>query len=165
MKVIIRKAYPEESDILTDISFTSKRYWSYPEEYFEVWKDELTITPGYIQKNLVKIAEYDGEEGKILGYYSIIKNDKDFWAGKVFVMKGYWLEHIFIRPEFIGKGIGTQLIKDVKKTSKKLEIEKIYIFSDPNAKGFYDKIGADYIKESPSSIEGRTVSLFEMKIK
>ena len=79
-------------------------------------------------------------------------------------MKGYWLEHIFIRPEFIRKGIGTQLIRDVQKTCKELGIKRIYIFSDPNAKGFYEKIGADYIKESPSSIEGRTVSLFEMKI-
>lgn len=165
MEVQIRKAYPEESAILTDISFSSKRYWNYPEEYFEVWKDELTITPEYILKNHVKLAEYKGANGKILGYYSIVKNDNDFWVGKVFVMKGYWLEHIFIRPEFIGKGIGTQLIKDLIKTGKELEIEKVYIFSDPYAKGFYDKIGADYIKESPSSIDGRTVSLYELKIK
>jgi len=162
MKVIIRKAFPEESEVLTQISFASKHIWNYPEEYFEVWKNELTITPEYIQKNIVTIAESDH---KILGYYSIVKNEQDFWAGKIFVMKGYWLEHIFIRPEFIKKGVGTQLIRNVQKTCKEHGIERIYIFSDPNAKGFYEKTGAEYIKESPSSIEGRTVSLFEMKIK
>jgi maltose O-acetyltransferase len=161
MKVIIRKAFPEENEVLTEISFASKHFWNYPEDYFEVWKAELTITSEYIQKNILNIAEQDD---KILGYYSLVKNDRDFWAGRVFVMKGYWLEHIFIRPEFIRKGIGTQLIRDVQKTCKELGIKRIYIFSDPNAKGFYEKIGADYIKESPSSIEGRTVSLFEMKI-
>jgi maltose O-acetyltransferase len=161
MKVIIRKAFPEENEVLTEISFASKHFWNYPEDYFEVWKAELTITSEYIQKNILNIAEQDD---KILGYYSLVKNNRDFWAGRVFVMKGYWLEHIFIRPEFIRKGIGTQLIRDVQKTCKELGIKRIYIFSDPNAKGFYEKIGADYIKESPSSIEGRTVSLFEMKI-
>ncbi|MCL6591970.1 MAG: GNAT family N-acetyltransferase [Firmicutes bacterium] len=80
-------------------------------------------------------------------------------------MEGYWLEHIFIRPEFIGKGIGSQLILHAQKKCKDLGIERIYIFSDPNATGFYHKIGAHYIKESPSSIEGRTVSLFEIQLK
>jgi maltose O-acetyltransferase len=56
-------------------------------------------------------------------------------------------------------------MKNAQETCKELGIEKLYIFSDPNAKGFYLKIGADYINESPSSIDGRTVALFEIKIK
>jgi maltose O-acetyltransferase len=123
MKVIIRKAFPEENEVLTEISFASKHLWNYPEDYFKVWKAELTITSEYIQKNILNIAEQDD---KILGYYSLVKNDRDFWAGRVFVMKGYWLEHIFIRPEFIRKGIGTQLIRDVQKTCKELGIKRIY---------------------------------------
>lgn len=162
MEVIIRKAFPEESETITEISFASKRFWNYPEEYFEIWKDELTITPEYIHKNIVTVAEFEGE---VLGYYSIVKNEKDFWAGKAFVMEGYWLEHIFIRPEFIGKGIGSQLISHAQRTCKDFGVEKVYIFSDPNSKGFYHKIGANYLKESPSSVEGRTVSLFEIQLK
>lgn len=139
MEVIIRKASPEESETITEISFASKRFWNYPEEYFEIWKDELTITSEYIRYNIVNVAELNRQ---ILGYYSIVKNEKDFWAGKVFVMEGYWLEHIFIKPEFIGKGIGSQLILHAQKTCKDLGVEKVYIFSDPNSKGFYHKIGA-----------------------
>jgi GNAT superfamily N-acetyltransferase len=162
MDVTIRKAKPEECNILTDISFASKRFWNYPEAYFDVWKKELTITAAYVQKNIVNVAEI---KGAILGYYSIIKNEKDMWVGKVFIREGHWLEHFFIRPEFIGKGLGTQLIKNIQEACKEVGIKKIYIFSDPNAKGFYTRIGADYIQESPSSIEGRTVCFFEMKIK
>jgi maltose O-acetyltransferase len=130
-------------------------------KYFETWKEELTITKEYIRRNIVQVAE-TGET--ILGYYSIVENEQDFWVGKVFVRAGYWLEHIFIRTEFIGKGIGTQLIGDVQKACQNLGVKKLYIFSDPHANGFYHKMGADYVKESPSSIEGRTVSLFEMII-
>jgi GNAT superfamily N-acetyltransferase len=161
MKLVIRKATPEESDELTDISFASKRFWNYPENYFEIWRNELTITPEYIRENIVNVAECGGE---ILGYYSIVKIENDFLAGKVLVSKGYWLEHIFIKPNFIGRGIGSELIRHVRKTCKKLEVKKVFVFSDPNAKGFYDKIRAEYIKESPSSIEGRTVSLFQLKV-
>src|SRR5690242_4515180 len=95
MSTLIRKALEHESDVLTDISFSSKRYWNYPEEYFDVWKDELTITPAYINRNLVCVAEVNGQ---IVGYLSIVEVENDFWAGTVFVKKGYWLEHIFIRP-------------------------------------------------------------------
>jgi ribosomal protein S18 acetylase RimI-like enzyme len=161
MGIIIRKAKSEECSVLTDISFAAKHVWNYPEKYFETWKEELTITEEYIQRNTVRVAEM---EGTILGYYSIVENKQDFWAGKVFVMAGHWLEHIFIRPDCIGKGIGTRLIKDIQKNCRNLGVKKIYIFSDPHANGFYHKMRADYVKESLSSIEGRTVSLFEMII-
>jgi len=48
VELVIRQAKRTESGDLTSISFASKRYWNYPEEYFDVWKKELTITPGYI---------------------------------------------------------------------------------------------------------------------
>lgn len=161
MNLIIREAKDTESDSLTAISFESKRYWNYPEEYFDIWKKELTITPKYIQKNMVFVAEFDSIP---VGYFSIVKIKEDFWAGKVFVRKGFWLEHIFIKPEFIGKRVGTKLVGFAKDLCKQKKIECLNIFSDPNAKGFYDKVGARYIEESPSSIVGRTVSLYELVI-
>jgi maltose O-acetyltransferase len=161
MKITIHKASPDDSSELRAISFAAKRVWNYPDSYFEVWKNELTITPDYIQKNIVNVAEYEGET---LGYYSIVQVEQDFWAGQVFVRAGHWLEHIFIKPRVIKQGIGTELIRHAEEACKELGLKQIYIFSDPNAKGFYEKIGAKYLGESPSSIEGRTVSLFELKI-
>ena len=121
----------------------------------------MTISADYIIKNTVYVAVVDDE---IAGYYSIVNNPEDFWAGKVFVMKGYWLEHLFIKPSLIKKGIGSLLIQHLIRRCKELEISKILIFADPNSKGFYTKMGADLIQESPSSIEGRMVYLFELKI-
>lgn len=161
MDFVIRKAKDTESDILTSISFASKRYWNYPEEYLNVWEKELTITPKYIQENIVYVAEVDD---MVVGYFSIVEVKKDFWAGQVFVKKGFWLEHIFIQPEFIGKRIGSELIFYAMEYCKRNRIECLNIFSDPCAKGFYDKVGAKYIKESPSSIDGRTVSLYELEV-
>ena len=41
----IRRARREDAQTLTRISFDSKRYWGYPEPYFEHWAAELTIDP------------------------------------------------------------------------------------------------------------------------
>ncbi|MZP28643.1 GNAT family N-acetyltransferase [Heliobacterium undosum] len=161
MDVLIRKALPKESAIITEISFLSKQYWNYPKEYFEIWKDELTITAEYIERNIVFVAEVDG---KIIGYESVVEVKEDFWAGNVFVQKGFWLEHMFIHPSYIGKGIGSKLIFFIKTFCREAGISSLNIFSDPYAKGFYEKMGAMYIRESPSSILGRTVSLFSLQV-
>lgn len=53
MEFTVRKALPGDSQPLTRLSFVAKRYWNYPEEYFNIWKNELTISPDYIGKNIV----------------------------------------------------------------------------------------------------------------
>lgn len=161
MEMTIRPAKDNENTILTNISFAAKKYWNYPEKYFDVWRTELTITSDYINTNIVFVAEADE---KVVGYFSIVEVKEDLFTGRVRVRKGYWLEHIFILPEFIRQGIGTALMSAAKNICTKKNIDRLYIFSDPNAKGFYDKLGARYINESPSSIEGRTVSLFELGV-
>lgn len=162
MTVTIRPAASTDSAGLTEISFAAKRYWHYPDEYFAVWKDELTITPAYIQTNRVYVAE---TAGQIAAYFSLAEVKEDYRAGNVLVQQGLWLEHIFVRPEYISQGIGTRLITCLKSLCQSLAVDKVRIFSDPNAKGFYNKINARYMGETPSNIPGRNVSLYELDIK
>lgn len=161
MHLLIRPAMAADSEKLTKISFASKRYWGDPEEYFDVWKAELTITPSYISNNTVYVAE---DEGQMIGYFALSEVKNDFQAGNVLVTAGHWLEHIFILPEYVGKGIGTQLMNHLRSLCKARSITRVRIFSDPHARGFYAKNGARYLGESPSSIKGRTVSLYEIYI-
>lgn len=158
---MIRRASHNESDMLTSIAFASKRYWKYPETYFDVWKDELTITSAYINRNDVHIARVDG---MAVGFFSIVEIDEDFQTGDLLVRKGFWLDHIFVHPDFIGKRVGTELISFAKELCRQRNISCLYILSDPNAKGFYERIGAQFIEEVPSNIEGRTVSLYKFPI-
>jgi GNAT superfamily N-acetyltransferase len=161
MSLSVREASVSEHAVLTDISFASKQYWNYPNEYFEIWKEELTISPAYIKSNVVYVAEV---KGRVIGYISLVELQTDFRAGNIILNKGFCLEHIFILPEYIGKGIGSSLIATLKEKCKEMKITKIYIFSDPNAKGFYDKLEACYLGESPSNIEGRSVSVYALQI-
>lgn len=161
MSIVIRRAVPAECGALTVISFAAKQYWQYPKEYYTIWRDELTITGQYISDNLVYAAVLDGT---IAGYFAIVEVGDDFMSGKVLVQHGYWLEHIFISPAHMYKGIGTQLMQFAAYLCSEKNIPCLHIFSDPYAKGFYDKLGATYLGESPSSIEGRTVSLYRYDI-
>lgn len=158
MNVVIRPAKENDNATLTSISFAAKRYWKYPEEYFEVWKNELTITQKYIAQNKVYVAEIDE---KPVGFIAIVEVKKDLLVGDFLIRKGFWIDHIFIHPDLIGMGVGTRLITFVKENYRG-SIECLLILSDPNATGFYDKIGAKYIEQVPSSIKGRTVSLYEL---
>ncbi len=54
----IRRARREDAETLTRISFDSKRYWGYPEAYFESWAAELTIDADYIGRNDVFVYEH-----------------------------------------------------------------------------------------------------------
>lgn len=162
MQLIFREAVAGDSEVLTHISFAAKGYWNYPPKYYEVWRDELTLTPAYIEKNIVHVAEC---AGRVIGYFALTEVPADFWAGRVFVRRGHWLEHIFILPEYIGRGVGSQLVALLKTKCLAMNIDKLFIFADPHAKGFYDKLGARYLGDSPSSIDGRTVPLYELVIK
>lgn len=161
MEIHIRPARPNDHEVLTKVSLASKRHWNDPESYYRVWKEELTITSRYILENRVYVAE---TEGKPVGYFSIVEVKKDFHVGKVLVHKGFWLEHLFLLPAYIGKGIGTRLMHFAETYCRRERIPALYIFSDPHANGFYEKMGATYLRESPSSIEGRTVSVYEYRI-
>lgn len=157
MDINIRRSRPDENEQLTKISFAAKRYWNYQEEYFEIWKSELTINQDYINNNEVFAAEVNGG---LAAYYSIIEVKQEFMAGQTLVEKGSWLEHMFVLPKWIGCGIGRMMYEHMKSFCRSKGIKELRIFADPNAKGFYEKMGAIYIEERPSSIEERTVSLY-----
>ena len=160
-KIEIRQAQPIESDLLTEISFAAKKHWNYPDNYYDIWRDELIITKDYIHQNIVFEALY---QNSVLGFYSIIENEADFYTGDIFVKKGFWLEHIFIKPAYHALGIGMLLINHAKQVSRDSGITELLIFADPNAKGFYDKVGAEYLYESKSSIPGRMIPVYGLKI-
>ena len=162
MQIYIRKAAPSDAQILTRISFAAKRVWKYPEEYFSIWKNELTITPEYIEKNMV-VAAVIGNA--VIGYYSVVHNDRDRTFGNVFVEQGDWMEHLFIDPPFIGKGIGRELTDDMKSRCRLGGISELFVFVDPNAEGFYRKIGAQFLRRSQSNIPNREIPVYVIHLR
>ncbi len=149
----MRPAIKEDASVLTDISFAAKRYWQYPEEYYRIWQNELTIGPEYIRDNEVWVYE---NERDICAFYSLVTLNSELKVGEVILARGHWLEHMFVRPIDIGCGIGTELFRHLRRRCTEKKITSLNILVDPNARGFYEKMGCRYVREVPSTIVGRT---------
>ena len=130
----IRPAQTDESPALTEIAHQAKRHWGYPDHWIDHWKDELTISPEFVATHEVYVAESDG---KLLGFYAlIVREDKAE------------LDHLWVAPEHIGAGVGKELFLHAMQDAARRNVSAVEILADPNAEGFYRKLGAHRIGES-----------------
>ena len=140
----IRRATAGESSALTQIAHDAKRHWGYPEHWIEHWQDDLTISSDFITNNPVYAAE---REGVIIGFYALVVGERAE------------LEHMWVAPEHIGTGVGKELFIHAMQTAAGDNISTIEISADPNAEGFYQRMGARRIGEVSSEIDGQTRAL------
>jgi GNAT superfamily N-acetyltransferase len=141
----IRKALTEDAATLTMIAHDAKRHWGYPEHWIKHWQDDLTISPDFVAANQVYVAERDNE---LLGFYAlIIRNEKAE------------LDHLWVAPAHLGTGVGKELFLHAMQTAARRNIPEVGISSDPNAEGFYRKMGAHRIGETVSEIDGQPRTL------
>jgi len=147
---MIRPATSEEASILTQIALESKSYWGYPEHWLKLWEPELSLSPEFIDNNYVFVFESAGE---IRGFYALCVNDAHAE-----------LEHMWVRPDDIGAGVGKELFLDAMEQAARLNVDEVQLTADPNATGFYKRMGAQQIGEARSEIDGQPRILPRMKI-
>ena len=133
MDIQIRRARPDEAAALTEIAHAAKRHWGYPENWIEHWKADLTITADFIANNEMYVA-INGEE--IAGCCALVLSDSLAE-----------LEHMWIRPEHMGNGVGRALFNQIVDRAKQLNAPGLELSADPNAEGFYQRMGATRIGE------------------
>jgi GNAT superfamily N-acetyltransferase len=141
----IRQALPQEATTLTEIALNAKRYWGYPEDWIQHWQDDLTISPEFISNNEVYVAE---REGEIIGFYALVLRDRLAE-----------LEHMWVAPCQIGTGVGKELFVHAMQKAAGENVSEVEISSDPNAEGFYKRMGARRIGEDSSEIDGQARAL------
>ena len=151
MNLQILPVKPEQADELTRIAFAAKAHWGYPKRWMEIWAPELTFRPEYFMEN-ESWAAIDGE--KPIAFYTL--QDKNGNA---------WIENLWVLPEFIGKGIGKMLFQHAVELARQREYKILQLESDPNAIGFYQKMGMQKIGERRYELEGQSRSLPTMEMK
>jgi N-acetylglutamate synthase-like GNAT family acetyltransferase len=147
---MIRRALPEEASTLTTIALEAKRHWGYPEHWIKHWESDLTVSADFVRENHVYVAEAEGE---IRGFYALCVNGETAE-----------LEHMWVTPAFIGSGIGKELFLDAMEKAAALAVRDVEISSDPNAAGFYKRMGAMQIGEVDSPVDGQIRKLPRLKI-
>ena len=144
----IKRASAEQAEALTKIAIAAKSHWGYPQRWIEIWLPILEVSEEYISKHEVWMAV---DNDRPIGFYSLEGNE----------IGGLW-----VLPEFIGHGIGKVLFQHAIKQCSKLGYDKLIIESDPNAVGFYEKMGAKRVGESLSEIDEslRVLPILEIQI-
>jgi GNAT superfamily N-acetyltransferase len=149
----IRRAEPGDAGVLSRVAFAAKRYWGYPERWIEQWKESLTISPEFVSRNEVYAATLNEE---ILGFHALVGEGREIQ-----------LEHLWVSPESIGTGVGRLLFEHAVSRAASLGAEVLRIEADPNAEGFYQRMGATRVGEisHPIDGQGRTLPLLVVEVR
>lgn len=145
---MIVKATISDAKSLTEIALKSKAIWGYSDEQIQNWTEELTVSNQMIEEMFVYkflVAK------KVVGFY-ILNQPKE---------NSIELEFLFVLPNFIGKGIGNQLLLHAFEKAISLNCKKIILLADPNATPFYQSKGFVIIDKKESAIFGRFLPVMQ----
>lgn len=139
----IRRAVPGDAPALTALCRAAKRHWGYPPEWMEAWADTVCVTPAAIREQQILVLSRAGERTP-LGFFGL-RRDGAQW----------WLEHFWVTPEQIGRGVGRAMFAAALDSARRSGAEVLHIKSDPNAEGFYRRMGARRVGEERYLLLGR----------
>ncbi|WP_420433964.1 GNAT family N-acetyltransferase [Hyphobacterium sp.] len=146
----IRDAGAAECDALSALCLRSKAHWGYDAAFVKACAPYLRVTPDRATAgcSFVALDHLD----RILGVAQIAPGE---------TLHGS-LDLLFIEPEAIGTGAGRVLFQEAAHRLREAGDSVMTILSDPDARGFYEKMGAVFIEDRPSDVfEGRKLPWLE----
>jgi GNAT superfamily N-acetyltransferase len=139
---VIRDATVADLPAISWLAYASKAHWGYDEAFMAACVHELTVLPAHLDTHVVRVAERGGE---LAGFHGIARADGD-------------LTWLFVAPDAMGHGIGRALFADACAVAARAGHGELQIEADPNARAFYERCGATYVRDVPSgSIPGRAL--------
>jgi len=149
--IAVRAARPEEATGLTELCMRSKALWGYDAAFMEEVRQQLTLTPDYIRRHPVFVAD---RKGTALGVYALA-DEGDFVD----------LDFMFIEPGHVRTGIGQALWPHLLAQARRFGHSRMRIIADPYAVPFYESMGAVHCGEEPNVlIRGRMLPVLEVML-
>ncbi|GHB36290.1 N-acetyltransferase [Pseudovibrio japonicus] len=139
---MILEASSHQIPEMNEVILAAKRHWGYPEEMITAWLPDLLVDEGVLASRRFWTLE---DEGRIAGVFSISVN-KELCCE---------LEDFWVLPQFMGQGAGRMMFGFVQDWLQTRQLSELMIVADPNAKGFYERMGAVMVGSQPSVPEGR----------
>lgn len=144
--LVIRPARSAEAEDLTELSLRSKAVWGYDAGFLARCRSIMTVKATAIDSQPHFVAELDG---RVAGFYGFEPESE-----------GIGLDYLFVEPDLLGRGVGRALWLHAVGTARRLGHAALIVVSDPNAEGFYLKMGCRRIGTRPSDLEsGRQLPL------
>lgn len=84
------------------------------------------------------------EDARPVGFYALTSENDEMH-----------LDHLWIAPHAMGRGIGRALFEHALAQTKSLGHRTLKVESDPNAEGFYTRMGARRVGVNVTNIDGQ----------
>jgi predicted N-acetyltransferase YhbS len=147
----IRPARPADAAHLTHIAMAAKASWGYPASFMARCRAALAVDAAMIREREFHLAE---DESGILGFYGF-EAEPD----------GIGLSHMFVLPQASGQGIGRLLWNHAVEQARKQGAAALIAVSDPNAAGYYARMGAAPAGSRPSEIDpARPLPIYRLQL-
>ena len=141
-----------EASELNRTAIESEAFWGYDSDFMDKFKVSYQVTEEFIRKNPTFILYV---EHKIIGFYSLLINSQE-----------NTIEYFYIQPEYIGKGYGKKMWNHLVNYCKAYNINELTLVTSPQAKDFYEKMGAIQIGEVESILKkNRLIPLLKCNFK
>jgi GNAT superfamily N-acetyltransferase len=145
-ELCIRPARADEAEILTDLSLRSKAFWGYDASFLARCRAVMMVKARGIESHPHYVAELDG---RIAGFYGFEPETE-----------GVGLDYMFVESDLVGRGVGRALWQHAVDTARGLGHPALIVVSDPNAEGFYLRMGCQRVGTRTSELEnGRQLPL------
>ena len=140
----IRRARPDEAAALTALATRAKAHWGYDAAFMERVRDAMSLSPADVEADGVWVLE-DGAR-RMLGFHRVIAGDPAE------------IEDLWVDPDAMGAGHGRRLFEHAVGVATSTGASAIELDADPNARGFYERMGMAQVGETPSNlVPGRTL--------
>ena len=133
----IRRARPDEADELTALATRAKAHWGYDADFMERIRDAMSLSPTDVAGDEVWALE-DGT-GRVIGYHRVLAGDPAE------------VEDLWVEPAAMGAGHGRRLFEHAVAIARSAGASALELDADPNAVGFYERMGMHRIGETPST--------------
>jgi GNAT superfamily N-acetyltransferase len=148
-RIIIRPGEPHEAPRLRAIAIAAKSHWGYDMEGVRQWA-EGDFSVEALQVRELYVAE---SEAVPVG-----------WAAAIPQGQICWLEDLWIEPGWMGKGIGKLLFRHAAELARQGGAITMEWEAEPNAIGFYEKMGGRYRRLSETTEWGRRLPVMAISL-
>ena len=145
-----RRTHLDEAHMLTELTIASKAHWGYDDEFMERARPDLVVTREYLDANECWVAE---DDGRVVGWFSLVE-----------LRGALLLDNFFLLPAQIGSGVGRRMWQQALDRAVARGALRLTLEADPNAAGFYERMGAQRSGSVTASSSGRELPVYEVKL-
>jgi ribosomal protein S18 acetylase RimI-like enzyme len=147
----MRRCTARDVPSLTRLAHASKASWGYPEDLLALWDADLTLEAAFVERHDVWAA-VAGDE--VVGFYAVTGEGPS-----------REIEHLWVDPGWMGRGVGRLMVDHLVARARAAGVEDLRVVSDPNAAGFYLRMGARQVGEQASVPVGRRLPVLAIPLR